>query len=365
MPRPSNCFGLILILLLSSCKTTSVGYRLLHYGDSDINDFKQFPAHALAASSHPQAYSADTTAFKLNKQTLNAQLQKHNTLAFLVMKDNRVAYETYFNNYNAHELIQAFSVTKSITNLLTGCAIDDKLIGSENDYVVKYVPELKGRGFDSIPILELLQMTAPLKYVENGNPFGRHARFYYTAQIENEVLKLKARPHGKRKFVYRSGDVQLLGLILKRAVGAKGLSNYLQQKIREPLGMEDPALWTADNDSNGLEKTFCCLATTAHDLAKIAQLYLNKGKWNGKQIVSESWINKTLAPLQNKNADMVYNYNWWLYPKRNAFVAIGKDGQFIYARPDKNVILVRMGKNLGQWNRYKWFDLFDEIIGGL
>ncbi|MFN8287542.1 MAG: serine hydrolase [Chitinophagales bacterium] len=349
------------LLFFTSCKTTSVGYRLLHYGDSDINDFKRFPAHSLTASTKPQAIKTDTGVFTYNKAELHNFLGKKNTLAFLVMQGNTIVHEDYFDGYTSKDLIQAFSVTKSVTNLLTGCAIDDKLISSENDFVVKYIPELKGRGFDSIPILQLLQMTAPLKYIENGNPFGRHARFYYTAHIEDEVLKLKARPNGKRKFVYRSGDLQLLGLILKRALNGKSLSQYLQEKVREPLGMESPALWTADNDSTGLEKTFCCLATTVRDLAKIGRLYLNNGQWNGKQIVSENWIRKTLQPLQNKNADMVYNYNWWLYPKRNAFVAIGKDGQFIYVRPDKDLVIVRMGKNIGHINRYKWFDLFDNI----
>lgn len=360
---------LSVILGLAGCSTTSVAWRLLHYGDSDVNDFKRFPARRLTASSRPSFFNKasgqqtlDTCCKPVTKgEELTGFLQKHNTLAFLVVRNDTIQYEKYFNDYTSDSLIQAFSVNKSIVSLLIGCAIDDGLIASEKELVLKYLPELAGRGFDNITIEDLLMMRAPVNYVENSNPFGLHARFYYTARLQPNVLKLTARPKGHKKYVYRSADVALLSLILKKVLNGVTLTSYLQRKIWTPLGMENPALWTVDvdNDTLGLEKAWCCLATTARDLAKIGRLYLNEGRINGKQIVSSSWIKKSVMDPLSQPAAMVYNYNWWIYPKQQAFVAIGKDGQFIYALPNQNTLVIRLGKNIGHIKRERWFQLFD------
>ncbi|MFN8298695.1 MAG: serine hydrolase [Chitinophagales bacterium] len=362
-----------LFLQIASCSSTSVAWRLLHYGDSDINDFKKFPYRKLKAADKPVDFAQSRThlsdsccVYNTGKLTLAAYLQKHNTLAFLVIRNDTIRYEHYFDNYGKDSLIQAFSINKSIISLLIGCAIDDGLIGSEKDLVLQYLPELNGRGFDNITIEDLLMMRAPINYTENSNPFGLHARFYYTAKLEPNILKLTARPKGKKKYSYRSAEVALMSLILKRVLHGPTVTSYLQQKVWTPLGMESPAEWTVDidNDTLGIEKSWCCLATTARDLARIGKLYLDSGMVNGRQIVSKDWIRKSVFNPLKLNADLVYNYNWWVYPKNHVFVAIGKDGQFIYVQPDTKTIVVRLGQNMGKLKRETWFSLFHNLTNG-
>ncbi|HET9053029.1 MAG TPA: serine hydrolase, partial [Cyclobacteriaceae bacterium] len=156
-----------------------------------------------------------------------------------------------------------------------------------------------------------------------------------------------------QKFEYVSGNTQLLGLVLERALKNKTVTEYLQEKLWKPLGMEYDASWSLDKKKNGLEKTFCCLNARARDFAKIGRLYLNKGNWNGKQIVSQKWVEvSTHADLTDGGASF-YKYQWWIPSPNGDFMAEGILGQFIYVNPAKNLVIVRLGKKHGDtdWAR--------------
>jgi CubicO group peptidase (beta-lactamase class C family) len=203
-------------------------------------------------------------------------------------------------------------------------------------------------------------MRAPIKFSENSNPVGKQAIFYYTPHLERHLLKLKLIKNAKKTYEYRSASTALIGLVLKRALKAETLTQYLQRKIWDPLGMESDAKWLIDNNE-GFEKSWCCLAGTARDFLKIANLYVQNGKWFNKQVVSETWIRKTLEPLSESDKNMIYSYNWWLYPSNKTFAAIGKDGQFAYIKPSEKLVIIRMGYNKGTLARTGWFDLFNDI----
>ena len=146
-------------------------------------------------------------------------------------------------------------------------------------------------------------------------------------------------------FEYSNINTQLLAMILERATGMK-VSQYLQEKIWKPIGMEYPASWSMSNDGpDGIEKAFCCLNARTTDFAKFGRLYLNHGNWNGKQIIPESWINQSLQSSKENGQRLTYHYNWGIGPKKyGSYYAIGLYGQFIYMYPEKNVIIVRFGK---------------------
>jgi CubicO group peptidase (beta-lactamase class C family) len=146
-----------------------------------------------------------------------------------------------------------------------------------------------------------------------------------------------------------------LGLVLERALNGKTVSTYLQEKIWTPLGMEYDASWSIDKKKNGLEKTFCCLNACARDFAKIGRLYLNKGNWNGKQIVSQKWVEESTKIDISEGSYEGYQYQWWLPSRTGEFMAQGILGQFIYVNPSKNIIIVRMGEDYGTID---WYDLF-------
>jgi CubicO group peptidase (beta-lactamase class C family) len=119
--------------------------------------------------------------------------------------------------------------------------------------------------------------------------------------------------------------------------------------------MEYDASWSIDSKKHGMEKTYCCLNACARDFAKIGRLYMNKGNWNGTQIVSEEWVEKSLAIDTADGSPEYYQYMWWLPSNRGDFMAAGKRGQYVYVNPSKNIIIVRLGKKTGDM---EWQDLF-------
>jgi CubicO group peptidase (beta-lactamase class C family) len=152
-----------------------------------------------------------------------------------------------------------------------------------------------------------------------------------------------------------SGNTQLLGFVLERALKTKTVTQYLQEKLWTPLEMEYDASWSIDHEKQGTEKIFCCINARARDFAKIGRLYLNKGNWNGRQIVSEKWVAESTKVDTTAGSADYYQYQWWLPSKTGDFNAEGILGQYIYVNPSKNVVIVRMGKKSGNVN---WTDFF-------
>ena len=148
----------------------------------------------------------------------------------------------------------------------------------------------------------------------------------------------------------------MLGLILERALNNKNITQYMQEKIWSPLGMEYNGSWSLDRKKNGLEKTFCCLNASAIDFAKIGRLYLYKGNWNGQQIISEQWVNESTKTETSQGSVDYYQYNWYI--SKESFDASGMLGQMLYVNPSKELIIVRLGKDR---KNIRW-DLISDAI---
>ena len=255
-------------------------------------------------------------------------------------------------------------MAKSILSILVGCAIDDGKIKSIDEPITNYLSELKGTDFDKITIEHLLNMTSGLYFNESyTNPFGDAATFYYGTNLRKAVANLELKYEPGTHFKYSSGDSQILGLVLASALKEQNISTFLEEKIWKPLGMEFDASWSLDRKKDGIEKTFCCVNARARDFAKIGRLYLNKGSWNGKQIVSKDWVaNSTkIDSTGGKVAD--YQHQWWINPSDNSFEAEGILGQHIYVNPEKNAIIVRLGKKVGKTG--SWTQIAQKIAAKL
>jgi CubicO group peptidase (beta-lactamase class C family) len=347
-------FLLPVFFLLTSCQ---VG-RYFVYNFADIRDYKKFPSRLVEKSTtcFHFTYNCDAKictskiSYKNEKDVeFESFIKKHKTVAFLIIRNDTILYEKYFCGRDSSSYIPSFSAAKSYTSALIGCAIADSLISSEEDLVIKYIPELRKQGFDSVTIKHLLQMTSGLKFGENYfNPFGDAAAYYYGRNLRKKMLKMKLKREPGTKFEYCSGNTMLLGFVLERALKGKSISQYLQEKIWQPCGMETDATWSVDVKRKGIEKTFCCLNATALDFAKFGRLYLNKGKWNGKQIIPEAWVKKSNTVDVTQGAVWYYQNQWWLNsPRDKDYTAIGFLGQYIYVNPKKNVVIVRLGKTEG------------------
>ena len=353
--------GLLMIItstLLTSCQLG----RFVFYNFADIKDHKKFqsrPLTANASSFHFQTTNKGKFPKELNNIPFDKYLEDNKTVAFLIFKNATIQYEKYFKGYDKESIVPSFSMAKSVTSILIGCAIDEGLIKSVDEPITNYIPELTKNGFDKVTIKHLLQMTSGIKFNESYvNPFGDAASFYYGLNLRKEIGKIKLKTEPGKKFEYVSGNTQLLGLVLERSLKEKTITSYLQDKIWTPLEMEYDASWSIDRKKNGLEKTFCCLNARARDFAKIGRLYKNKGNWNGKQIVSQKWVEESTKLDTSEGSANFYQYQWWLPTPNEDFMAEGILGQFVYVNPSKDLIIVRLGKKEGKAD---WWTIFTSL----
>lgn len=227
----------------------------------------------------------------------------------MVIHNDSLKYENYFNGYKKESVVASFSMAKSFTSFLIGCAIEDKYINSVNDPVSKYIPELKKNGFDSVTIENLLQMTSGIDFNESYlNPFGHAATFYFGKKLKKYSLKLKLKNEPNKTTEYARGNSQLLGIILDRVLKGKTISQYLEGKMWKQIGMENNATWSINKNKNGIEKTFYCLNARAIDFAKFGRLYLNKGNWGGDQIISRDWVEQSTKIDTSRGSADYYQY---------------------------------------------------------
>ena len=374
--------GLVLLVLAAWAVVAGpvTVFRIIRYGDTDIDDYSHYPGRELQPSDTPFQFKQSAEALRIpttallrygHEGDLEQILEANDSIAFLIIQDDTLLYERYFQGHSPSSLSQAFSVSKSFTSALIGMAIDDGYLAGEDQPVTDLVPELAPAGFDRVTLHHLLTMTSGSDYVENDNPFGEHVILNYTPHLEERILELEREDAPGEVFRYKSGDNALLALALDRALGEESITAYTQRRLWTPLGMEHGGVWSIDHEGDGLEKTWCCLAATARDFAKLGRLYLNGGSWRGRQLLSAAWIERSTAgqipdtawPKAFESAGWWnYGYQWWLASEAEGdYFALGKDGQIIYLNPNKDLIILRLGWSSGELLTSQWMSLFQEI----
>jgi CubicO group peptidase (beta-lactamase class C family) len=187
----------------------------------------------------------------LKQVDLNALLRSTGTHAFVVVRDNEVLYEDYFNGFARDSLCTTWSVSKSVTSALVGIAIADGYIKSIDDPIVNYLPELKGQGFDLITIKNLLTMGSGIRYRFGFFPWDEFVLVGYYPNLTQWLLSsLRIVEPPGQSFHYNNFNPELIGLILQRTTH-RPPSKYLEEKIWKPIGMEYPATWSIDGKRDG------------------------------------------------------------------------------------------------------------------
>jgi len=300
--------------------------------------------------------------------SLNQFVKLHKTISFAIIRNDSLLFEYYDNNYSATTNVSSFSIAKSYITMLIGIAIDEGFIKSVNDPITDYISEWKYKaGYNLITIKDLLRHTSGLKFTENiFNPESDQLEFYYGTNLRKSILGSTIKEPPGQHFDYQSENPSLLALIIERATGSK-VSNYLQKKIWSQIGTEAPALWSTDRiDSAAIEKAFCCLNARTFDFAKFARLLLNKGNWNGKQIIPRHWIEESITSTTSNGGKISYGYNLGIGPDAyNSFYPIGLYGQLLYIYPKKNLIIVRFGNADLSYNPNYWKEIMIQLIDQL
>jgi CubicO group peptidase (beta-lactamase class C family) len=277
------------------------------------------------------------------------KIESYKTIAFIVIQNDSIQYEEYWDTYSDTSLTNAFSATKSIISLLIGIAIDEGKIKSINQKISDFFPELKGKYSGEVSIKNLLTMSSGLNWDESyGSPFSKTTQAYYGSNLKKLIFDLEINEKPGEKFKYLSGTTQLLAFVISKATG-KSVSEYASEKLWIPIGAQHDALWYLDK-ANGMEKSYCCFTSNARDFAKIGQLVLDSGRVNGNQIISENYISQLSQPdtflIDEKNQKVdYYGLHWWIidYKGFKITYARGILGQYIFVIPQINAVVVRLG----------------------
>jgi CubicO group peptidase (beta-lactamase class C family) len=294
------------------------------------------------------------------------KLEKYGPVAFLVIDNDSIVAEKYWEGFGDGKTSNSFSMAKSIVSLLVGIAIDEGAIQSIDQPVSDFLPEFaEGKGAE-LRIKHLLQMTSGIEFDEHYNgAFGFMAKAYYGNNLRELTLSYPVSQDPGSVFSYLGGNTLLLSFILEKATGKKP-SVYLESKVWSQIGAEHEAYWSVDG--NGQEKAYCCIYAEARDFARIGKLYLQKGRWGQKQIVSENYVNLSLQPclVPDLNGNIVdyYGFQWWMgeFKGLDFFYMRGIGGQYVYVVPEKNLIVVRLGHERSHENQNNIpLDVFEHL----
>jgi CubicO group peptidase (beta-lactamase class C family) len=356
--------------------------RTIFWGESDYKDHEKFPARTIhngpsvsrfdklpadnRYASQIEAIARDTN----NGESLEEYLDASGTTAFLVIHDDRLLYERYFDGYDESSIHTSFSMAKSFASALVGIAIDEGHINSVNEPITNYIPELleKDERFESITIRHLLTMSSGIKYEEGGDlPWSEEAddtKTYYATDLRKLALE-NSRIEGEpgEYFEYNNYNPLLIGMILERATGMS-VSRYLQQKLWKPIGMEADGSWSLDSTENGFEKMESGVNARARDFARFGMLFAEEGNWEGRQLISRGWVEESTRADTSTDPSQDYQYFWWVNTpegETHHFSARGNYGQYIYVAPEKDLVIVRLGKEEGEQGYDYWIYLFKEL----
>jgi CubicO group peptidase (beta-lactamase class C family) len=375
-------------LLLLALAAVVVGYlsapsfyltRTIFWGESDYKDLERFPARTIdnappvshfdkLPADNPYASQIEAIGRDSSNGSLERYLQASGTTAFLVVHDDKLLYERYFNGYDQRSLNTSFSMAKSFASSLVGIAIDEGHIKSVDEPITNYIPQLlkKDDRFKSITIRNLLTMSSGIKYEEGATlPWSDEAddtKTYYSTDLRELALNSQIEGKPAQYFEYNNYNPLLVGMIIERATGMH-VARYLQQKLWKPMGMEADGSWSLDSKNNGFEKMESGVNARARDFARFGMLFAKEGNWRGKQLISRRWVEESTRPDTTMDPSQDYQYFWWVNTPngKNHFSAQGNYGQYIYVAPEKDLVIVRLGKEEGEKGYGYWTDLFEEL----
>jgi len=262
------------------------------------------------------------------------------TIAYVIIKNDSIWFEKYYDGFNENSKTNSFSMAKSITTSLLGKAIMDGYIEDLNQPVSDFYPEYD---YAKTTVGDLASMASGLDWIElYTNPFCITARANYDNDLAETILNQKVVKTPGVEFEYLSGSTALLGMVIQKATD-KPLAKYLSESFWKPLGTANDALWQLDDKEHRLAKAFTSISSNAKDFARFGKLYKDHGKWGGKQLLDSAFVTKSITPRFAESPE--YGYGWWLKDigNKHFFMMRGHLGQYVFVEPNDNIIIVRLG----------------------
>ena len=315
---------------------------------ANINDYKQFETRTIKANKNkiqPLVKHEKYNLKPLASEFLE-ELNKFNTAAFLVIKDGELITEHYLNDYTDRSKTNSFSMAKTVTAILLGIAIEEGHITGLDQAITDFLPEFNDDpNAKKATIGNLAKMNSSFEWQEHYySMLSPTVKLLYGDDVTDFLLKGHFSAEPGSFWEYSSASTQLMGIFISRALkkagAAESLSDYLSQKVWQPLGMNDDAPWHLDN--SGMELVFCCINTNARNFAKLGLLMMNNGKWGDQQIIPADYVNTMISPVGSEQ----YGLSTWLsYDNDLPFYWFsGHLGQYIINVPELNMVVVRLGE---------------------
>jgi len=313
------------------------------YTTAFLEDYKEFPNREIKKGvAQPWSITKDYNSVSATK-TLENTHKELQTIAYLIIKNDSIWHESYFDGFDQNSKSNSFSMAKSIVSMALGKAIMQGKIKSLDQKVTDFFPELKGKYANEVTVGDLSSMASGLSWDERYySPFSIVTKAYFHDDLKDVILDLEISEKPGQSFKYLSGATQLLAMCVEKATG-QYLSDYISEHFWKPMGAENEALWQLDNAPNGIEKAYCCIASNARDFARFGKLYLNNGNWNGNQILDSTFVKKSITPRFSESPE--YGYGWWMHKHlgKTLYYMRGHLGQFVIVIPEDQLIIVRLG----------------------
>lgn len=323
-----------------------------------FSNFKNLlPVRRMDPSSSPQQWEAGEplalpAEFPLGDRFISLQdfLAESDTTALFVLRDGRVRFEEYRHTAGRDVQWISMSVAKSFVSALVGILVDDGKVRSIDDPISDYIRVEKGSAYDGVSIRDVLLMSSGGRWNEDYSDPQSDVQQLLDASrgdLDGFVASAATEREPGTLCRYNSADTQALGALVRAASG-QSLSAFMQERLVEPLGFEQPGYWWIDE--LGVEAAFGGLNLTARDFARLGELYRNRGVSNGSRVLSEEWIDSSTtvtAPQCDpavSDLGIGYGFQWWLpVNDHGAYVAVGVYNQFIWVDPATKTTIVKLG----------------------
>tara|TARA_R110000850_G_scaffold269422_2_gene401575 strand:- start:51803 stop:52897 length:1095 start_codon:yes stop_codon:yes gene_type:complete len=313
------------------------------YTTAFLEDYTHFPNREIKKGTvQPWNIAKDYNSVEATP-TLAKTHKELQTVAFLIIKNDSIWHESYFNGFDKNSKTNSFSMAKSVITAALGKAIMQGKIKNLDQKVSDFFPELKGKFAKDVTVGDLSSMASGLSWDEKYySPLSIVTRAYFDNDLKDVILGLEINEKPGQSFKYLSGATQLLAMCIEKATG-EYVSDYVSKNFWQPMGAENDALWQLDHEPDGIEKAYCCIASNARDFARFGKLYKQNGKWNGEQILDSTFVKKCITPRFKDSPQ--YGYGWWMHTinGKELFYMRGHLGQFVIVIPEDDLIIVRLG----------------------
>ncbi len=268
----------------------------------------------------------------------------------LILKDGKVAFEDYELGATPMTRWASFSMAKSISSTLVGAAVRQGLIQSLDVSLSRYVPTLKGGGYDGVSIRNLLQMASGVKWDEtytdsrsDVSKLGLLLLSQKPGTVVNYMRTLRKAGEPGSIWNYSTGETYLIGPVIEGATH-KPLATYLSETLWSRLGMEQDATWWLES-AGGMGLAGSGIGATLRDYGRFGLFVQQDGMIDGQRLVPEGWFREAGSAHVIGGKSVNYGYLWWPMPAgdpihQGAFEARGIFGQHIYINSNEKLVIV-------------------------